>query len=829
MHDASTVIELVALIVVLLFIAGAVRAFTKWVNIPFTVALVVVGIAIRYLAEHGPAILRPFAEHEISPDVILFVFLPTLIFESALNMDARQLKQNLLPVLTLAVPGLALSTGMIGGLVWWLTPFDLASSLLLGSILSATDPVAVIALFRSLGVPMRLSILVEGESLFNDATAIVASRLLMGVVAGGFVLTPESAFSSGVDFLTVFVGGALVGWLGALAVGLLLGRVDSDPYIETSLTTILAYLSFLIAEEAFHVSGVMATVAAGLTMGSWGRAKISGSVAGFLEHFWEYLAFLANALIFLFVGLRVNLGALYDSLDILVWVILAMLLSRAVVIYTLVPLVGRFPGAMPVGRAYQTVMYWGGLRGAIALAIVLSLKDFAHAETFVALVMGAVLFTLLVQGLSIETLVHRLGLDKPPLADQVGSAEGLLNAKRQAFERIPELQSGGLFSARIAEDLGSQFNGEMKALRDELEELRYRELDSENERLLIYSRAFAAEKAIYYELFTSGHIPERVYRDLGHAIDHEADALRHGHALSRDPLHFKEDRPIGDALYKAFDTLLGFTGLPERERLNHVSREYEEAWGLYQGCSRILDNLDGLVFAETARPGIVAEVRKRYRIWLEVAQNHIDTMAEEFPEFVNAVQERLARRLLVHAETQIIESEARVGSIPAGVRETVLEKLNREIRLLRGQDISELRLDSNELLRKVPFFHDMPDFDFAQVAAQLVQRTIPAGKSIIRQGEKGETLYLISRGVVRVSRKANGEDHDLATLIAGDFFGEMALLRGTPRTATCRAVSPTAVYELRRKDFDDVCRSCPGIQSALEKADKERREELDKL
>ena len=123
----------------------------------------------------------------------------------------------------------------------------------------------------------------------------------------------------------------------------------------------------------------------------------------------------------------------------------------------------------------------------------------------------------------------------------------------------------------------------------------------------------------------------------------------------------------------------------------------------------------------------------------------------------------------------------------------------------------------------------MPDFDFAQVAAQLVQRTIPAGKSIIRQGEKGETLYLISRGVVRVSRKANGEDHDLATLIAGDFFGEMALLRGTPRTATCRAVSPTAVYELRRKDFDDVCRSCPGIQSALEKADKERREELDKL
>jgi CPA1 family monovalent cation:H+ antiporter len=537
---------------------------------------VVVGIALRQWADQGPEILRPFAEHEISPDVILFVFLPTLIFESAFNLDARQLKQNLLPVLTLAVPGLVLSTAMIGGLVWWLTPLDLPEALLLGSILSATDPVAVISLFRSLGVPMRLTVLVEGESLFNDATAIVAARILMGVVAGGYVFTPATAFASAADFLIVFVGGAVVGWVLARIFGWLLGRFE-DPFIETSLTTILAYLSFLIAEETFHVSGVMATVAAGLTMGSWGRAKISGAVAGFLEHFWEYLAFIANALIFLFVGLRVNLSALYGSLDILVWVIAAMLLSRAVVIFTLVPLVGRFPGTLPVGRPYQAVMYWGGLRGAIALAIVLSLKDFANADLFVALVMGAVLFTLLVQGLSIETLVHRLGLDKPPLADQVGAAEGLLNAKRQAAERIPQLQTGGLFSARIAEALEGQLNDEMKALRGDLEELRHRELSSEDERQLIYSRVFAAEKNIYYELLSKGYIPERVYRDLCHAIDHEADCIRHGHALSKDPLHLTYDRPVNSALYKVFDTVLGFTGIPERERLSHVSREYEEA------------------------------------------------------------------------------------------------------------------------------------------------------------------------------------------------------------------------------------------------------------
>lgn len=821
-HD-STVIELVGMVVALLLVAGVVRAFTKRVKLPFTVVLVLAGIALKQLADYGPALFRPIAEHPISPDVILFVFLPTLIFESAFNLDARQLKQNLLPVLMLAIPGLAVSTAMIGTLVWWATPFDLPASLLLGAILSATDPVAVIALFRHLGVPVRLTTLVEGESLFNDATAIVAARILMGVVAGGYFLTPETAFGTAVDFFIVFLGGALIGWAMAVAFGWVLGRVESDALIETSLTTILAYLSFLVAEKGFHLSGVMATVTAGLTMGNWGRAKISGSVAGFLEHFWEYLAFLANALIFLFVGLRVNLGALYGALDILVWVIAAMLLSRAAVVYTLVPLVGRFPGTLPVGRAYQTVMYWGGLRGAIALAIVLSLEDFADKETFVALVMGAVLFTLLVQGLSIETLVHRLGLDKPPLADQVGGAEGLLNAKRRAAERIPELQSGGLFSARIAEDLERQIKDQMKTLRGGLEELRHRELDSEDERQLLYSRVFAAEKNIYYELLSNGYIPERVYRDLCHAIGHEADAIRHGQALSRDPLHLQHDRPLNSALYKAFDAVLGFTGLPERERLSHVSREYEEAWGRYQGCTRILDELDTLVFAESAHPGVVAEVRKRYRIWQTAARELIDSTAEQFPEFVNAVQERLARRLLVHAETEIIEAEARNGSIPAGVRDAVLEELSGEIRQLRSENVAELRLDPGELLRKVPFFKDTPEDEFTRAAAKLVQRTIPTGKTIIRQGEKGETLYLIVRGVIRVSHTFEGKEHDLATLFAGDFFGEMALLHHEPRTATCRAVSPAAVYELRRQDFDEIRRLCPAIQEALEKADKNRR------
>ena len=241
----------------------------------------------------------------------------------------------------------------------------------------------------------------------------------------------------------------MVGWALAVATGFLLGRVEEDSLIEISLTTILAYFSFLIAEHVLHVSGVMATVAAALTIGGWGQAKISPSVGGYLEHFWEYMAFVANSLIFLLVGLEVDLPALFDAWNIVVYVVIAMLIARALVVYGLVPVVGRLPGAEHIDRRYQTVMYWGGLRGAIALAIALSLGDFRYAELFVAVVMGAVLFTLLVPALTIEPLVKRLGLAKPPLADRVALLEGRLGARRSGLESLPELQKRGVQAGDI--------------------------------------------------------------------------------------------------------------------------------------------------------------------------------------------------------------------------------------------------------------------------------------------------------------------------------------------------------------------------------------------
>ena len=827
------VIDVVGATVVLLLVAAGVMAISKRIKIPFTVALVVTGIALAQLAHFGGAILEPIANLRIAPEIAFFVFLPTLIFESAFNLEARALRENLMAVLTLAVPGLLISTGLIAAILVVATPLDWLEALLLGSILSATDPVSVIALFRQLGAPKRLTILVEGESLFNDATAIVLSRILTGILLAG-VVTREAIVFGGVQFLFVFFGGLMVGWAAALVVGMILGRVEADTFIEVTLTTVLAYVSFLLAEEVLHLSGVMATVMAGMLIGGWGKAKISPSVAGYLEHFWEYMAMVANALIFLMVGLAVDLGALASSAPLLVVVIIAMLVSRATVIFGLVPGIGRLPGSDPIDRGYQTVMFWGGLRGAVALAIALSLPELGREvpgfgdlnELIVALVMGAVLFTLLAQGLSIEALVRRFGLHVPPLSDRVARLEGLLSAKQRTLEQVPELQTGGLFPPRIAEGVRSRCEASIEDMKADLAKLRREDLDVEQERKLLYLRSFGEENTIYYSMFSRGHLTERTYRNLVHSIELQTEGIRHEGRLPEYTLHPPTGERIENVVYRLMDHVPGLGGWAESMRAERTARDYEIAWARSRGSLQVLEELDTVGEAESARPEIVDDIRASYEYWRENARSRLDQNAEQFPEFVHSTQERLAERMVLHAEREAIEAKAHAGIIPHGVAEVMLQEMAGELRDLRASKVGKLAVDPEELLKKVPFFLDTPPEEFGIVVSKLRRRTAPAGEVIVRQGTSGSSLYLVARGVVRVSRQDGGLRRDMATLMAGDFFGEMALLHGSPRTATCRAVTPCALYELRRDDMDAVREACPGIQRALEEADKRRRMEL---
>jgi CPA1 family monovalent cation:H+ antiporter len=827
---SSPIIGLVGAFLGLLVVAAAVHVAARRINIPVTVALVIAGAVLGALGERF-GFLSGIASLEVNPEVVFFVLLPTLIFQSAFHLDARALRENLAPTLTLAVPGLLISTAVIGGLMFKAGPWvgvhiSFAEALLLGSILSATDPVAVISLFSQLGAPKRLTVLVEGESLFNDATAIVLSRIIMTVMAAG-VITSDTLILGGVRFLTVFFGGLVAGWVLAMVAGSLIGWVDRDSFFEITVTTILAYLSFYVAEHMFGLSGVMAVVAAGVIMGGWGKAKITPSVAGYLGHFWDYMAGVANALVFLLVGFTVQLGALFEHLPVLLLAAGAMLLSRGIVIYTLVPVVGKLPGSDPIDRGYQTVMYWGGLRGGIALAIALSLPETVeNRELFVVLATGAVLFTLLVQGLTIERVVKHFGLDIPPLSDQMARIEGLISAKMRTLDEIPVLQAGGLFSPRIAQDMRDRANTGVETLRAELQRMREAELNPTEERRLLYLRCFGEEKTLYYRMFSNGHLGERTYRNLTHSIELQTEGIRHEGRLPEFTLHPPSGERLETVFYRVLEKFPGLGRLVERFRAGRAARDYEVAWARFRGSTRVLDDLDDLGRTEAVRDDIVEEVRAYYQYWHESARSRLDQTSELFPEFVAATQERLADRLALHAEQEAIEEKAHAGIIPHGVADVMLEEMASELRTLRASQAAKLTIDPAELLKKVPFFQGVPKEEFAAVAEVLRRRTAPMADVIVKQGDRGSSLFLVARGVVRVSRQDGGITRDVATLMAGDFFGEMALLHGGPRTATCRAVTPCALYELRRDALDGVLETCPSMREALEEADKRRRAEL---
>ena len=814
-------VTLVTGVVALLLVAGAVRVVTDRLQFPYAVALVIVGVGIGEVARRVAPDMAAIAGTPVAADMILFVLIPTLIFEAAFHTNVRLLRQNLWPVLTLAVPAAMTSSFVVAAIVWLVSPFDFAQCLLLGAILSSTDPVAVVAIFRKIGAPARLTMLVEGESLLNDATSIVLARIMLGIIAAGSF--GASNFSDGlVEFGMVFFGGAAVGWLAAIFIGWLISKVQDDPFTATVLTSILAYATFLIAERGLHLSGVVAVVIAGLVMADWGRTKMSPHDEEHVEHFWHFAGNAANAMLFLLVGFSVQISMLLANLALFGWVIVALLVSRAVAVFGLAPLMARLPNTAPISMAYQMVIYWGGLRGGIAIAIVLSLADYEFGQTFIALVMGSVLFTLVVQGMTMERLVKWLGLDRPPLADRVARAETQLDALRAASAGIPELRAGGLFSQRIGDDLERKLASDIARVGTELESLRHTELTQEQEQRLLLERCFAAEQALYHGLFRKGHLAEKTFRDLAAGVSVQADAVRDG---ATSPPR----TTVGAKRRKLLQRVLTVApaGVADRLRQGYIAADYERAWGEFQATTQILENIERLALAHSTPAEIVADVRMLYLRWQANARQQLDATAEQFPEFVTAQQERLAQRLMALAQSENIQDKAEAGSVPAGIADELVRELTSASRTLRGGSTAPLQISPAELLRKVPSFKDMPEAEFARIAAVLVPRSVPAGQVIVAQGSRGSSLMLIARGVVRVVSSDSKGEHDLATLVAGDFFGEMALLTNQPRSATCRAVTPCALYELRRTDFNDLVASLPAVRVAFEAANRDRRKSRD--
>ena len=395
----TTVVEQV---IGLLLVAFVVGLLARRLFVPYTVALLAVGIGLGFT--------NLLAGLTLTSETILVVFLPALLFQAAINLDLAELRDAVLPIALLAVVGVGVSIAIIAGLFALALGTAAVVAVVLAAMLSATDPVAVLGVFKRMGVPARLEMVIEGESLFNDGTALVAFQI--AVQAG---TTGQASIAAGIGqfFLTV-LGGLVLGGAAGYAFSRILA-ITSDHLFEMGLSTILAYGAYLVGQAA-HVSPVIAVVTAGIVLGNYGRKEgLSERARTVVIDIWEYLAFVANSVIFLLIGQQVHAidyrGYLLPS----VAAVALVLISRAVVVYGLAPVVSKVQRHVPF--AWRHVTFWGGLRGALAIAMALSLpRDFPQRDMLLAAVFSVVLFTILVQGMSMEHLVRLLKLRSPEAA-----------------------------------------------------------------------------------------------------------------------------------------------------------------------------------------------------------------------------------------------------------------------------------------------------------------------------------------------------------------------------------------------------------------------------
>lgn len=442
-QTAATIPEVVIILIILLLIATIVALVTQSLRIPYVTGLVLAGLPITELWSRRIG---------LDPVLVLNLFLPILIFEAAINTDIRRLRSTFKPIALLAGPGSIFSSAIIATLLKFGLGLDWISACLIGVILANTDTVSMIAVFKEIRVPSRLTTIVEGETLFNDAAALVSFNLLLVVYATGSLTAVQGIR----EVLLVAIGGAMVGAvLGYLCLPIFV-RLQ-DPLSSLLLTVALALGTFQIG-QSLGVSGAVSVVVAGLIFGNLGLSRSSSASERIaLLSFWNYASFGVNTFIFLLIGIEINIETLWKIAPAILFVILAYQLGRILSVYLLLAGLRWFDRPIPL--VWQHVLFLGNIKGSLSMALALSIPlTVTYRSDIIALVFGAVLFSLVGQGLSLPWMVKRLKIAR--VSDTLQQAKQLqmqLIASKAAQEELSSLLRSGVLPKAIYEELWASY------------------------------------------------------------------------------------------------------------------------------------------------------------------------------------------------------------------------------------------------------------------------------------------------------------------------------------------------------------------------------------
>ncbi|MGA7872031.1 MAG: cation:proton antiporter [Candidatus Binatus sp.] len=742
-------------------------------------------------------------------EAFLYIFLPMLVFEAGLNIEVRRIVEDAAPILLLAVVAVLVATVFIGVALTPLAKVPTVACFMLGSIVATTDPVAVIAIFRDVGAPSRLSRLVEGESLLNDAAAITLFVMLLQSLIGGQPLGLGAAL---VSFTRSFVGGMIVGYIGARAlIGMLRWLLDLR-LAQVTVTLALPYIVYIVAERELGVSGVVATLTSGLVMSATGQRRMAPDDWHFLREIWEQLAFWASSLIFLLASLlvpRMLLNADWHDITLLGVLIGAAFVARALVVFGLLPLMSWLGLSPAIDNRFKAVIVWGGLRGGLTLVLALSVTEnhgiAPEVQRFVAtLATGFVVFTLLVNGTTLRFLLRLVGLDRLSSVDRALRDQVLRLSRARVADAVHKIGNGYEFS----EGLISEVTRELAAGATAASSTASSVSDDDAHQLLLGLVALANHErelvlGHFAERTISGHIVEEMLVGAGRLIDHSRTGdpaeylrvaqemvdfsrwFRFTHWLHRS---LRIEALLVDRLAERFESLL-----VQQIILRELEKYLEEK----------------LVPLVGAKLGL--RLREVMRGRREMTSTALEALRQQYPSYAENLERRILNRTWLRREDMEYRSLFEEGVIGP----ELYSDLRRKVQLSRSEVEVRPRLDlgleTRELVAKVPMFAKLSETQLDIIARKLKPQFAIPGERLIRDGDRADAMYFISSGKVDV--EVVGQTIHLKP---GDFFGEMGLVTGQRRRGDVYARSYCHLLVLRDTDFNNVRRSDKSLEAQIE-------------
>ncbi len=820
------IVLITTVIASLFLVIAAAEPLAARLRVPYSVILAVLGILIGlaatfFLRTELTDALNPVAEAilglPIRSNIFLYVFLPTLLFQATLGMNLRRMLDDWVPILVLAVVAVVVATLSVGYALAWASSLPLAACLLIGAIVSTTDPSAVVSIFRSISAPRRLARIIEGESLLNDAAAIALFGLFMGFVMLG---VPDPSLGDALArFPVLIAGGAFVGWLAARVAVRIMALFSQHELAQISVSVALPYLAYIGAEQSIGASGVIAVVVAGLTMNLVGPGRLPPQAWANLREVWDVLAHWAGALIFILAALlipRLLEEVRAEDFMLVGVVILAAFAARTVILSGLLPLLTLLGFSPAVERPYRIAILWGGLRGAVTLALALAVTESFRVPDGIQRVVGILatgftLFTLIVQGTTLRWVIGKLGLDRLSPLDEALSRQVVavaLQTVREDVARMTENYELNRETVRSeAKRFGERLEQSVKTAEDSADIL-------DRDRITLGLIALAGHErdtilARVRERTISARMAEQVLSDADRLIEGARTGGRSGYQrAARNTVEFGSRFRAAAILHNWF-------------RMSRpLARLTADRFELLLSQRLILRDLGGFIDRRIRRihgRRVAVLLHELLSRRIESVESALEGLQLQYPGYSEQLERRFIRRTALRMEEREYTTMREDGLVGAEVYTSLMQDIGQRRAAAEKRPRLDIALRRTELVRQFPLFADLGDGALKRLARALKARHADPGEILLRKDNTATSVFFIASGAVEL--ESAGQTWRLGR---GDMFGQMGVLSKKARRTEIRAIAPSALLELDEDRFRRLLKRSSALQEAVRASAKMR-------